>query len=161
MTSLEIELKLAKQSYIEAQMLESAFDFWFKDHEHIRSPFPDYIHEDLQQKAVDKFLEWGSQISEKAKKDINEEILAEKFEEILFELGNDLVKSEDEKLTLKYPFMPRVNDIIKVKDVPDEKAESIVTTREICKKDDETFMKVKLKNIAAGTEWETDFELPE
>ncbi len=161
MTSFEIELKLAKQTYIEAQMLESAFDFWFKDHEHIRSPFPDYVHEDLQQKAVDKFLDWSSQISEKAKKDINDEILAEKFEEILFELGDELVKSTDEKLTIKYPFMPRVNDIIKVKDTPEDQAESCVTAREICKKGDESFMKIKLKNLASGTEWETDFELPE
>ncbi|MCG3165407.1 MAG: hypothetical protein POELPBGB_01170 [Bacteroidia bacterium] len=161
MTSLEIELKLSKQNYIEIQMLESAFDFWFKDHEHIRSPFPDYVKDDLQQKSIDKFLEWSNQISEKARKDINDEILAEKFEEILFELGDAMVKSVDEKLTIKYPFMPRVNDIIKVKDVPDDEAESSVTSREICKIGDETFMKIKLKNLSSGTEWETDFELPE
>lgn len=161
MTYIEIENKLNAQNYIEPEMLESAFAFWFTDHEHIRSPFPFNIREELRNKAIEKFLTWSEQISEKAKKDINDEILAEKFEEILFETGNDMVSGTEEKLTIKYPFMPRLNDIIKVKDVPEEKAESLVIAREIYKKGDESFMKVKLKNIESGEEWETDFELPE
>lgn len=161
MTQFEIENKLNAQNYIEPEMLESAFAFWFTDHEHIRSPFPYNIREELRIKAIEKFLNWSEQISEKAKKDINDEILAEKFEEILFETGNDMVEDADDKLTIKYPFMPRINDVIKVKDVPAEKAESKVVSRECFKKGDESFMKVKLKNLDSGVEWETDFELPE
>ncbi len=161
MTQTEITNKLNSQKYIEPDMLENAFEFWFKNHEHIRSPFPERIREKLRVSATEKFLLWSEQISDKAKKDINDEILAEKFEEILFETGNDMVSGVEEKLTIKYPFMPRLNDVIKVKDVPEEKAESRVIAREIYKKGDETFMKVKLKNVESGEEWETDFELPE
>ncbi|MCC6600046.1 MAG: hypothetical protein IT223_05155 [Crocinitomicaceae bacterium] len=161
MTPIEIENKLNAQSYIEPEMLESTFTFWFTDHDHIRSPFPAGIREELRLKSIEKFLTWSEQISDRARKDINDEILAEKFEEIIFETGNEMVSNEDEKLTIKYPFMPRLNDVINAKDAIDKKAESCVIAREIYKKGDSTFMKIKLRKIDSGEMWETDFELPE
>ena len=70
---------------IDNSMIEAAFGFWFSDKEHIRSPFPVYIREQLTTKALDNFFDWVKKISDQAKKDINDEIVAEKFEEILFE----------------------------------------------------------------------------
>jgi len=156
-----IENKLKSQSYIEPEMIEAAFAFWYTDREHVRSPFPYYIRENLRTAAIDKFLNWSSQISDKAKKDINDEILAEKLEEIIFELAIDMVLTEDEKLTLRYPFLIRIGDIIKAKDAPAEKGDSQVTDRWSLKRGDHAFMKVKLKNIVSGEKWETEFELPE
>ena len=161
MNPVEIEIKLKSQNYIEPEMIVAAFEFWFKDSEHIRSPFPLYIQEELREKAIDKFLSWSTGISDKAKKEINDEILAEKFEEILFEVAESMVLTEDEKLTIKYPFMIRVGDVIKDKAKPDEKSESKVVDRWTLKKGDEVFMKVKCKNTVSGEEWQTEFELPE
>lgn len=161
MTDLEVENKIKSQSYIEQEMVDAAFEFWYNDREQIRSPFPYYIRENLKLATVENFLDWASQISAKAKTEINDEILAEKLEEILFELGTSMVLTEDEKLTLKYPFLMRIGDIITAKDSPEGKKESEVTDRWILKRGDETFMKVKLKYVGTGEKWETEFELPE
>ena len=155
------EAKFESKNYIEPGMIKAAVDFWFSDNEHIRSPFPDYIRGKLQADATDKFLDWCSKISDKAKKDINDEILAEKFEEILFELALDMVLTEDEKLTIRYPFMIRIGDTIKEKNISENESASVVLERWYEKRGDAAFMKVKLKNTAGGKKWETEFELPE
>lgn len=161
MKPIEIENKLRSQNFIEPEMIDAAFEFWFSNSEHIRSPFPEYIRENLRLLATAKFLDWNSGISEKGRKEINDEILAEKFEEIIFEQALGLVLTEDEKLTIRYPFLLRIGDIIKEKDVADDSAVSKVIDRWALKRGDFSFMKVKLKNIVTGVERETEFELPE
>lgn len=151
--------KLSKQNYIEPEMIEAAFAFWFNDNGHIRSPFPVYIHNELKEHAVDKILSWAKNVDEKAKKEINEEILAEKFEELLFEAAVKLVKTEDEKLTLLYPFMPRLGDKINKKEGPNE-IESVVISRVIENNKDEKYLKVTLETIETKDNWDTKFELP-
>lgn len=161
MYKTEIETKLKSQNYVDPGMIKAAFNFWYSDNDHIRSPFPEYIREQLQKDATDKLLAWCSKISDKAKKDINDEILAEKFEEIVFECALNMVLTEDEKLTIRYPFLLRIGDTIKVKNIAEDKAASMVIDRWYEKKGDNAFMKVKLRNIASGEKWETEFELPE
>ncbi len=148
-------------NYYEPEMVKAAFSFWFTDTEHIRSPFPEYIREKLETDATKKFATWCSSISADAKKDINDEIIAEKFEEITFELALDMVLTEDEKLTIRYPFMIRLGDAINVKSNPETTAESLVVDRWYEKKGDTAFLKVKLRETISGGEWETEFELPE
>ena len=147
-----------KETLVESEMIKSAFEFWFNDNNHIRSPFPEYIREPLRMKALDKFFDWTDKISERAKKEINDEIIAEKFEEILFETASSLVLTEDEKLTILYPFMPRIGDVIKPKE---KNEESKVISRSHLKRGDNSFLKVKLQTISSGNTWETEFELPE
>ena len=148
-------------SLIDNGMIEAAFGFWFSDKEHIRSPFPVYIREPLTTKALDNFFDWVNKISDDARKDINDEIIAEKFEEILFETALPMVMTEDERLTIRYPFMMRIGDIVSVKEVPENEATSEVIDRSFLKKGDFAFMKVKLRNTVTGKEWEREFELPE
>ncbi|MEK6616881.1 MAG: hypothetical protein AABZ32_12385 [Bacteroidota bacterium] len=150
-----------KTSIIDNDMLEAAFIFWYSDKQHIRSPFPDYIREPLRMKARDNFFDWVSKISDKAKKEINDEIVAEKFEEILFETSLPLVLTEDERLTIRYPFMMRIGDIVNGKEVPDTEATSEVIDRSFLKRGDFAYMKVKLKNTSTDKIWEREFELPE
>ena len=149
------------KSLIDNGMIDAAFGFWFSDKEHIRSPFPVYIREPLTTKALDNFFDWVNKISDKAKKEINDEIIAEKFEEILFETALPLVLTEDERLTIRYPFMMRIGDIVNMKEVPVSEAMSEVVDRSFLKKGDFSFMKVKLKNTTTGKTWEREFELPE
>lgn len=157
----KIEDKIKSQSYIDEEMIGATFSFWYNDDQHIRSPFPLYIREQLTEITTEKFLSWASGINAKAKKEINDEILVEKFEEIIFEAALKLVLTEDEKLTINYPFLIRVGDLIKVKDVASEEAESKVIDRSIIKREDSKFMKVILENISSKEKWETEFELPE
>ena len=141
-------------------MVEAAYDFWFNDRGHIRSPFPINIREKLKEKTTAKFLNWTANISDRGKKEVNDEIIAEKFEEILFETALELVSTEDEKLTILYPFMPRIGDVIDPKDALSN-GESKIIDRSHLKRGDDTYLKVKLKSLSSGKEWETEFELPE
>lgn len=153
------ETNRKKEPAIEIGMTDAAFNFWFNDNKHIRSPFPTYIRKSLKEKAEAKFSDWISKLSEQARKEINDEIISEKFEEILFETAGELVSTKDEKLTILYPFMPRIEDIINPKD--NSNGESKIIDRTHLKRGDHSFLKVKLKAINSGNEWETEFELPE
>ncbi len=141
-------------------MIEAAFQFWFNDRGHIRSPFPEPIRKTLEEKAKTKFSNWTGKLSDSAKNEIDDGILAEKFEEILFETASEMVSTEDEKLTILYPFMPRIGDIITSKDTSTNERSEIIARQHI-KRGDETFLKVKLKSLDSQKEWETEFELPE
>lgn len=143
--------------HIEKEMLETAIEYWFKGNDHIRSPFPDYIKSELQTITVSKYMDWAGRLSPDAIKEINDEIVLEKFEEVLFEEAYKLVGHEDERLTIKYPFMIRTGDKVK----QDGKPESIVISRAVEKVKDAAYMKVMLQEIATGRQWSTSFELPE
>src|SRR5690554_7688552 len=95
---------------IKSQLVEQAFLFWFKDHDHIRTPFPTYIHSELKTKSLMRFDKWLSGLKDVFKDEINDEMIAEKFEEIIFEEAYKLVVTEDEKNNIIYPFLPRMGD---------------------------------------------------
>ncbi len=139
-----------------SELVQQTFAYWFKDHGHIRSPFPVYIQPLLKQKATNAFFEWAASLDPKAKDEVNDVIIGEKFEEIIFQIATKLVATEDEKITLLYPFLPRIGDKIEVKNSSD----SIITDRMIMSEGDHSFLKVKLKNEETGEVWETKFELP-
>ena len=145
---------------LENGMVETAFDFWFNDQGHIRSPFPVPIRKNLEEKTKTKFSNWTANLSDRAKKEVNDEIIVQKFEEILFETASELVSTEDEKLTILYPFMPRIGDILNPKDESTNEESEIIARNHI-KRGDDSFLKVKLKSVSSGKEWETEFELPE
>ncbi|MEX2568903.1 MAG: hypothetical protein WD431_23375, partial [Cyclobacteriaceae bacterium] len=88
-------------------LVQSTFEFWLKDRGHIRTPFPIYIRKDLEKQAVSRFMDWINQLDEKGKKEMGDGFFRDKFEEILFQIAMDLVETEDEKLTLHFPFMLR------------------------------------------------------
>jgi len=142
-----------------SELIEETFKFWFSDTDHLRSPFPEYIRPELQTKAVAKFFDWASNLNPKAKDEVNEEIIAERFEEIIFETALGLVMTEDEKLTIEYPFLPRLEDVI-YENVEEKTGESSVVDRSKVKEGDYNFMQIKLKNKVTGEFWETKFELP-
>jgi hypothetical protein len=142
-----------------SELIEQTFNFWFSDNEHIRSPFPEYIRPQLKEKAIERFFKWASNLNPKAKDEVNDEIIAEKFEEIIFEIATSLVMTEDEKLTIEYPFLPRLADVI-YEDVENKKGESKIIDRSKIKEEDFNFMKIKLEKIDSKEVWETKFELP-
>lgn len=145
------------QTMIDHEMMDVSFNFWFNDHEDIRCPFPDYIKMELREKAENSFIQWAEKLTEQAKKEINDEILLERFEEILFETATKLVQTEEERITIKYPFMLRLNDLVSDKIHPESK----VVKREIISKDDTSYLKVIFAENESGKVWETTFEVPE
>jgi len=146
---------LENQKSIDPEMIDVSIDFWFTSKDEIRSPFPDYIKKDLIDAAVLKFIEWDKKITTEARKEINDEILAERFEEILFEEAHKMVVTDDEKITIKYPFMLRIDDLTR----DSNGIESKVIARKIKENDDTSFLHVTLLETDSGKKWETSFEL--
>lgn len=142
-----------------SELVEQTFNFWFNDNNHIRSPFPEYIHSQLKVLASEKFYKWVNNLNEKAKDEINDEVIAEKFEEIIFEIAKTLVMTEDEKITILYPFLPRIDDSI-YEDAENKKGESNIIDRSIINEGDYQFLKIRLKKKNSEDIWETSFELP-
>ena len=141
-----------------SELVEQTFTFWFSDNEHIRSPFPEYIRPILKEKAVEDFFKWVSNLNPKAKEEVNDEMIAEKFEEIIFETAMGLVHTEDEKITIQYPFLPRVDD--EIRNNEEDIQISKILDRTLTKEGDTKFLKVKLENVSNRQVWETKFELP-
>ncbi len=148
--------ELDRSTVESSELVEQTFKFWFADHEHIRSPFPTYIHNELKQKATDRFYVWVNGLEAKAKDELNDEMIGEKFEEVIFDTAGKLVKTEDERITIQYPFLPRINDKIENK----EEGDSIVTDRSIVKEGDVSFLKLYLKHLDSDEVWNTKMELP-
>jgi hypothetical protein len=147
-----IEINSLKTS----EFLEEAFRFWFSDNHHLRSPFPSYIHTQLKEVSTQQFLKWLNAIHLDAKDELNDDIIAEKFEEFLFEAALQMVVTEDEKITILYPFLPRCGDKLKDKDG----IENTITDRYIKKEQDNNYLYLKCLNLHSNTNWETSMVLP-
>ena len=149
-------MTLEKNTLDTSELVEQAFDFWFGEEGHIRSPFPGYIRPELRPKAIERFYEWLNALTDEARQEFNDEMIAEKLEEIIFETATTLVQTEDERISILYPFLPRIDD--ELKDA--EEAVSHIVDRNIYKEGDHTFLKVKCRKVDDQTLWETSFELP-
>jgi len=146
----ELEFNTVESS----EFIEQTFHFWFTDNQHIRSPFPLYIRSVLKEKSIEMFYKWAKGLNPKAKDEINDEIIAEKFEEIIFENALSLIKTEDERITILYPFLPRLGDKL-------DKKNDVIIDRAIIKDGDTKYLKIVLENPISKKKWDTSFELPE
>lgn len=159
MTTAEMTIP-TKEQLANSEMVQQTFAFWFADHDHLRSPFPFYVQNQVKAGSVEVFAEWIGNLNPKAKEEITEEIAHEKFEEILFQQGSALVKTDDEVLTLRFPFLPRVGDKIDGEGIKGRSGENTIQKRYLTKEGKHEFLEVAAKNSATGQMWETRFELP-
>ena len=148
----ELEMNTVESS----ELVDQTFKFWLNDNDHIRSPFPSYIHSEMKAQATEKFFNWAKSLNPKAKEEMNDEMIGEKFEEFIFETATSLIKTEDERITILYPFLPRIGDKIENTGEP----ESVVVDRVLLKDGDHSFMKIVLEKVGSKEKWETKFELP-
>lgn len=139
-----------------SEFIEETFKFWYSDNKHIRSPFPDYIQNQLKINAIEKFDSWVNNLKPEAKEELNDEIIAEKFEEYIFECALLLIQTEDEKISILYPFLPKTGD--KIYDA--DKNESTIADRILKKVKDSNFLHLYCINDQTNEKWETSFELP-
>lgn len=152
--------ELVKDSIESSEMVEETFKFWFSDNEHIRSPFPEYIRTELKEIATVNFFNWVSTLNPDAKDEVNDEIVSEKFEGIIFETALELVKTDDERITIQYPFLPRLNDEITSSNENGGEEKNLVKNRGLIKEGDVSYLKVELERLSNKETWETKFELP-
>ena len=157
MTDNEFKIFIKEQDFIGNDFFEASFEFWFNDNQHIRTPFPEKIQSELREKTFRVFMEWVFELSDEEKSKLGNEEIAEVFEMILFNQAMGMVDDEDQKITICYPFLPRLDDIVD----DQERGSSKVIERKVeAKENEKKYMKVKLKSEALLQEWETEFELP-
>ncbi|HQV51932.1 MAG: hypothetical protein IPI00_12295 [Flavobacteriales bacterium] len=136
--------------------LHETIAFWFSDRDHLRSPFPPEIREELTEKAAVQFHKWVNLLDPKAKGEVDDEVIGEKIEEIIFACAMELVTDVEQRITIRYPFMPRPGDPITSSDG----AESKVIARKIEKEGKDGFLMVLARETGSSKEWSTRFELP-
>ena len=157
MTDKEFEIFIKEQDFVGSDFFVESFKFWFEDNEHIRTPFPAEIREKLKELTFRVFMEWVFELSDTEKSGMANDEIVETFEMILFNQAMGLVEDEDQKITICYPFLPRLGDVVDDK----EKGASKVFERKLdVNKDEKKYLKVKLKSETVVQEWETEFELP-
>lgn len=157
MTNFEIDTVIKEQDFVETDFFEASFKFWFKDNEQIRSPFPEKIQPELRGLTSRIFVEWILELSDEEKSKLDKEEIAEVFEMFLFNQAIGLVEDEEQKITICYPFLPRVDDVVDDK----SRGSSTVIKRQMnVKEDNKKYLKLNLKSESASAEWETEFELP-
>ena len=157
MTDKEFEIFIKKQDFIGSDFFETSFKFWFSDNKHIRTPFPEQIQKELEEKTFRVFMEWVYELSKDEKEKMKNEEIAETFEMILFNQAIALVNDEDQKITICYPFLPRLGDVV---DDHKKGASKIIERKLDVNKDEKKYLKVKLKSEEFSQEWETEFGLP-
>jgi len=157
MTDIELDRMIKKQDFLGVDFFEASFNFWFNDNGQIRTPFPEKIQPELRELTSRIFVEWIVELSDEEKSKLKNEEIAEVFEMFLFNQAIGLVEDEEQKITISYPFLPRVGDVVDDK----SRGSSTVIERHIdVKENNKKYLKLKLKSESASVKWETEFELP-
>ena len=157
MTDNEFNTFIKEQDFVGSDFFEESFKFWYNDNEHIRTPFPIEIQDSLKELTFRVLMEWVFELSDTEKSNMGNDEIVETFEMILFNQAMELVKDEDQKITICYPFLPRIGDVVEDKE---NGASKVIGRKMDVKKDEKKYLKVKLKSETAVQEWETEFELP-
>jgi len=144
------------RSMISIRFLRPGFDFWFSDHEHIRSPFPKNILETVEERTTSTFFEWIGGFREDELYAMEEKEIVEMFETILFNEAFKLVEDEDQQLSISYPFLPRLGD--QVNHQPGGPGK-VINRKAIATKENKTLMELTVFNHETEKTWQTCFEL--
>ena len=159
-----IEKSMDTKSVLKSKLVEATFNYWYNDHEHIRCPIPERIHVELKELATKRFTMWLEDLpkvpDENDKKDLTEDVIHGKLEEFIFDEALKMITDEDEKITLMFPFLPRMGDKITAKDENVDGDESFIVARELAKEGDHSFIQVELEKSKSKERWSTKFELP-
>ncbi|MBV6405640.1 MAG: hypothetical protein GFGODING_02420 [Flavobacteriales bacterium] len=148
-----------REQIAQSELFTATLEFWFTGSAHLRSPFPAPWHATLRERTAERFHAWLSALGEEARHAVNDTIVGEKLEELLFQCGSELATNEEERLTILYPFLPRPGDPI-VGGGAGGAADSVVTGRRLHREGKDAFLEVRARRTATGEEWSTRFELP-
>jgi len=140
-------------------LVEVGCVYWFNDNEEVRSPFPAEIQSEVKRRAQKEFLNFLASLTEEDAHAVNDDEMVSIFEGFLFGEGLKLIDEDDRDLalTLNFPFMPRVGDLVN----NETKGESCVIERRVeAKEDNKPFMVVVLQAVESKETWQTEFMLP-
>lgn len=137
------------------QFVHDGIAFWYNANNHVRCPFPDAIRETLEQQTTNSFSEMLLELDQTKQIELSE--LVEMLEVLMFNEAVKLVEDEDQQLTIMYPFLPRIGDI--VNDEKNGKGE-ITERKSIVSKENKKSLEVTILSTTSKATWKTEFELP-
>jgi hypothetical protein len=140
-------------------LVEVGCAYWFNDNEEVRSPFPAEIQSEVKRRAQKEFLNFLASLTEEDAQAVNDDEMVSTFEGFLFGEGLKLIDKDDRDLalTLNFPFMPRVGDLVN----NETKGESCVIERRVeVKEGNKPIMVVVLQAVESKETWQTEFVLP-
>lgn len=146
------------RSIISAKFIDPGFEYWFTNHEHVRSPFPSAIRNALRERVSNIFFEWIDGLNETELKTMKEDEFVEMFETLLFNEAMKLVEDADQQLTIAYPFLPRMGD--QVNHSLHGKG-NLIGRKEILTKENKKLFELSVLSQDSGQTWDTQFELPD
>jgi hypothetical protein len=133
--------------------MDAAFDFWLSDGEQ-RSPFPEYMHEQLHDLTFRAFMERTLTLDRSA---VTAELLGEQFGQVIREVGLQLARSDEDRLTILYPELPRAGDQLNATD-EGQKVGGRILRRYLSGTEGDRQLRVVVR-MDTGEEWETGFEV--
>lgn len=139
-------------------LVEVACAFWFNDNDKARTPFPKKIQAELRENAQRDYLSWQENLSHDDKAGVTEDEMVSVFENFLFSHALALIDENDADLalTIQFPFMPRVGDL--VDGGTEGKEPSRIVSRELREDNDKRFLQVSLEEVDSKKTWQTEFE---
>lgn len=140
-------------------LVEVGCAYWFNDNDEVRSPFPVEIQSEVKRQAQKEFLEFLASLAEDEAQAMDDGEFVNIFEGFLFRAGLKMINEDDLELalTLNYPFMPRVGDLVN----SENKGESRVIERRVESKQDKSpVMVVVLQVVESKETWQSEFVLP-
>lgn len=146
------EQRCREQEIVGETFLSEGFAYHFDDNADLRSPFPAYTHDALVQNTFQRIMHWAF---EQDKTRVTDEILTSVFQSILVEEGQKLVATDDERLSIAYPELPRLGDTTNIA----EKGVYKISRRHLYQKEDALFLKIFLQNTLTGHVMEADYEV--
>lgn len=150
---------LEQQTLIGQDFIEAAFQDWLEDHEDYRCPFPEQMQAELRERTFRSFMEWTFHLDNPDQ--LRAEDLSEKFGEIIQAEGFALAQTNEERLTIQYPDLPRLGDQINFHDAQSQIRAGEIIQRSIQEKAGNKELRVVVRYFETGEEWETSFDLVE
>ncbi len=151
--------RLEHQTLIGQDFIEAAFRDWLEDSDDYRCPFPEAMREELSEKTFRLFMEWTFQLDNSTP--ISSDVLSEKFGEIIQNVGLSLAQTDDERITIQYPGLPRVGDKVNFHDSVTEMRTGEIIQRYLIENTGKKEIRVRVRYSDTAEEWETSFELNE
>ena len=158
MTNTETPASLLQADFpAQDEFVHDAISAWYERNDHVRCPFPATIREQLEENAKISFRHWLQSLEDKESSRMNVQEIIELFETILFHEATKLVQTDEEQITLLFPFMPRTGDVVR----DPVKGEGMITRRKLEQnKDKKNILTVTVESATDKNTWQTSFELP-
>jgi hypothetical protein len=149
--------RLEHQTVVGQDFMDAAFRYWLEDNDDRRSPFPEHMRDELRRRTFRLIMEWTFQLDDPEIPGSGE--MSAKFEEIIEAVGLALARTDEERLVIQYPGLPRVGDTVNLPAPGSGARTGEIVQRSLVEDMGKKQMRVLVRLSGTGEEWATGFDL--